>query len=88
MIKQVFGFPVYITNIDEKLYNKKEIINDIVDYRMGDITNFFDECKDKLPAKKIENIQRFIDRMNNEEDVIKGIKKEEIQLILYNKKEN
>jgi hypothetical protein len=29
MMKQVFGFPVYITNIDEKLYNKKEIINDI-----------------------------------------------------------
>ena len=28
-MKQVFGFPVYITNIDEKLYNKKEIIKDI-----------------------------------------------------------
>jgi len=29
MIKQVFGFPVYITNIDEKLYNKKQIVKDI-----------------------------------------------------------
>ena len=68
--------------------NKKEIINDMIDYRMTDITNFFDEFKDELPAKKAENLQRFIDRMCDECDEIKGLKKEEIQLILYNKKDN
>ena len=29
MIKQIFGFPVFIENINNRLYKKKEIIKDI-----------------------------------------------------------
>jgi hypothetical protein len=91
---------VYITNLqstfaykfDEKenkfiAVNKNELIDDIVDSRMYDIEKFYEEIYPELEEKKAEQIKKFIDRMGNDEDDLKGIKKEEIKLILYNKKE-
>ena len=91
---------VYITNLqstfaykfDEKqnkfiAVNKNELITDIVDSRMYDIQKFYDEIYPELEPKKAEQIKKFIDRMGNEEDELKDIKKEEIKLILYNNRE-
>jgi len=68
--------------------NKNELLNEIVDCRMYDIEKFYDENKDKMIPHKANQIKKFIDRMNNEEDIMKGIKKEEIKLILYNNHDN
>jgi hypothetical protein len=91
---------VYITNLqntigymyDEKqnnfiAVNKNELLNDLLDSRMYDIEKFYEEFQEKINADKAEKIKKFIDRMNNDEDCLKGLKKEEIKLILYNNKE-
>jgi hypothetical protein len=91
---------VYITNLqntigymyDEKqnnfiAVNKNELLNDLVDSRMYDIEKFYDEFQEKIDPAKGQKIKKFIDRMNNDEDCLKGLKKEEIKLILYNNKE-
>jgi molybdopterin-guanine dinucleotide biosynthesis protein len=91
---------VYITNLqstfaykfDEKAnkfiaVNKNELLNDLVDSRMYDIEKFYEEVSPELEPKKADQIKKFIDRMGNEEDELKGIKKEEIKLILYNNKD-
>jgi hypothetical protein len=91
---------VYITNLqstfaykfDEKAnkfiaVNKNELLNDLVDSRMYDIEKFYEEICPDLEPKKADQIKKFIDRMGNEEDGLKGIKKEEIKLILYNNKD-
>jgi len=88
---------VYITNLqntiayrfDEKMnnfiaVNKNELLNDLVDARLYDIEKFFEEIGPTLDSKKSDQIKKFIERMNNEEDEMKGIKKEEIKLVLYN----
>ena len=56
----------------------------MVDSRVYYIEKFFDEYQTKFEPKKVEQIKKFIERMSNEEDSLKGIKKEEIKLILYN----
>jgi len=91
---------VYITNLqntiayryDEKLknfiaVNKTELLNDLIDSRMYDIEKFYDEVEDILDANKAKNVKRFIERMKNNEDCLKGLKKDEIKLILYNNRE-
>ena len=52
-----------------------------------DIEKFYEEFQEKINADKAEKIKKFIDRMNDDEDCLKGLKKEEIKLILYNSKE-
>ena len=91
---------VYITNLQSTFaykfdvkqnkfiaVNKNELLTDIVDSRMYDIQKFYDEIYPELEPKKAAQIKKFIDRMGNEEDELKDIKKEEIKLILYNNKE-
>ena len=91
---------VYITNLqstfaykfDEKAnkfiaVNKNELLNDLVDSRMYDIEKFYEEICPDLEPHRAEQIKRFIDRMGDDEDELKGIKKEEIKLILYNNKD-
>jgi hypothetical protein len=88
---------VYITNLQSTFaykfdvkqnkfiaVNKNELLTDIVDSRMYDIQKFYDEIYPELEPRKAEQIKKFIDRMGNEEDELKDIKKEEIKLILYN----
>ena len=54
---------------------------------MYDIENFYKEIHPKLEPKKATQIKKFIERMADEEDKLKGLKREEITLILYNNKE-
>jgi len=91
---------VYITNLqntiaycyNEKLnnfiaVNKNELLNDLIDSRMYDIEKFYDEVEPILEEDKAKNIKRFIERMKKEDDYLKGLKKDEIKLILYNNKD-
>ena len=91
---------VYITNLqntigymyDEKqnnfiAVNKNELLNDLVDSRMYDIEKFYDKLQLKLEPEKAARIKKFINRMKNDEDCLKDLKKEEIKLILYNNRE-
>jgi len=52
-----------------------------------DIEKFYEEIYPELEQRKAEQIKKFIDRMGNADDELKGIKKEEIKLIIYNNKE-
>jgi len=46
-MQQIFGFPCFITNIDENLYDKKEIIKDIeYNYNKNKNRNFWDKDHD------------------------------------------
>ena len=91
---------VYITNLqntigymyDEKqnnfiAVNKNELLNDLLDSRMYDIENFYEKLQSKFESEKANRIKKFIDRMKNDEDCLKDLKKEEIKLILYNNRE-
>jgi hypothetical protein len=91
---------VYITNLqntigymyDEKqnnfiAVNKSELLNDLLDSRMYDIEKFYDKLQLKFEPEKASKIKKFIDRMKNDEDCLKDLKKEEIKLILYNNRE-
>ena len=74
---------------DKKLNNfiavdKNELLNELVDYRTYDIEKFFDEYKDKFDTNKINQIKKFIDRMNEDTDNYKDKKSKEIKFILYN----
>jgi hypothetical protein len=91
---------VYITNLqssfgykfDEKnnkfiAVNKNELLNDILESRMYDIESFYEDMQYKMDPVRADQIKLFIDRMTNEEDILKNLKKEEIKLILYNNRE-
>ena len=52
-----------------------------------DIEKFYKEIQPKLEPQKATQIKKFIERMANEEDKMKGLKREEITLILYNNRE-
>jgi hypothetical protein len=67
--------------------SKSELLNDIIESRMFDIETFYDDLQHQMEPKKVEQIKKFIERMNDEEDKLKGMKKDEIKLILYNNRE-
>jgi len=54
---------------------------------MYDIEKFYDEVESILEEDKAKNIKKFIERMKKEDDYLKGLKKDEIKLILYNNKD-
>lgn len=91
---------VYITNLQNNIgykfdskantfiaVNKSDLLDDIIDCRMYDIEQFYKEIGDKLDNETSKIIDKFITRMNNDDDKLKGIKKEEIKLLLYNSRE-
>lgn len=91
---------VYITNLQNTIgykfdtktnnfiaVNKSDLLDDIIECRMMDIETFYNDMEDKLDEDTIEIVQRFIERMNDNNDNLKGIKKEEIKLLLYNSRE-
>ena len=91
---------IYITNLQNSIgykydtktnsfiaVNKSVLLDDIIDCRMCDIETFYNELEDKLDSTTTTAIKRFIDRMNDEDDKLKGIKKEELKLLLYNSRE-
>jgi len=90
---------VYITNLqntvaykyDKKInnfiaVNKNELLDEIIDSRIYDITKFFNEAEKVLDPVTAADIKRIIDKMETD-DSFKGLKKEEIKFILYNNKD-
>ena len=91
---------VYITNLqntiayryDKKInnfiaVNKTELLDEIIDCRIYDIQKFFDEAQHLLDPNHSADIIRILKRMDDTDDCLKGLKKDEIKLILYNNKE-
>ena len=91
---------VYITNLQNTIgykfdqknnqfiaVNKSELLDDLIDCRMLDIEQFYDNLENKLDPETSKIVKRFIDRMNDNDDELKGIKKEEIKLYLYNSRD-
>jgi len=90
---------VYITNLqntvayryDKKInnfiaVNKNELLDEILDSRIYDITKFFNEAENLLDPVVAADIKRIITKMETD-DSFKGLKKEEIKFILYNNKD-
>lgn len=84
---------VYITNLqndigymyDEKKNKFVAVKKQLIDYRLFVIESFMNEHKDELEPHIVKNLERFLERMDKDEDLIK-IKKDQIKLILYNNK--
>ena len=90
---------VYITNLqntvayryDKKInnfivINKNELLDEIIDARIYDITKFLEEAEKVLEPSTAADIKRIIIKMEKD-DSFKGLKKEEIKFILYNNKD-
>jgi len=90
---------VYITNLqntvayryDKKInnfivVNKNELLDEIIDARIYDITKFLEEAEKVLEPNTAADIKRIIKKME-QDNSFKGLKKEEIKFILYNNKE-
>ena len=88
---------VYISNIHDNyayIYHpssnkhivakREEVIEDLVEIRMCDIEDFYEEYKDTMEEYKRKRLEIFIERMNDNKDEIKDIKKDEIKLLLFN----
>jgi hypothetical protein len=91
---------VYITNLQNTIgykfdsnnnkfiaVNKSDLLDDIIDCRMYDIQTFYNEMETSFDEETKKIIKRFIDRMNDNDDNLKGLKKDEIKLLLYNSRE-
>ena len=66
-----------------QIVNKKTQIDDIFDYNEVILENWYDEYKEKYP-NIIQSFQRYL--QNRDEDVVLNKIKEEILLMLYNKR--
>ena len=66
--------------------NKNELLDEIIDSRIYDITKFLEEAEKVLEPSTAADIKRIITKMEKD-DSFKGLKKEEIKFILYNNKE-
>ena len=63
--------------------NKDELLDDIVDARICDITSFYEELENALDDKTKEIIQKVIDKIEND-PAYRELKKKDIKLIIYN----
>jgi len=62
------------------LCKKTELINDLIDFRMIDLDEFYSEYKHKLEPIKRNAVEKLIEYMNEDED-----DKQEINDSLHNK---
>jgi len=67
--------------------NKNELLDEIIDSRIYDITKFLEEAEKVLEPTTAADIKRILKKMETD-DSFKGLKKEEIKFILYNNKDN
>lgn len=75
---------IYHPDSNKHIVAKKEdVIDKLVEVRMIDIGYFYEDYKDKMKKEDKECLKLFIDRMNEENDCMKDIKKNEIKLLLY-----
>jgi len=63
--------------------NKDELLDDIVDERMCDISSFYDELENDLDEKTKEIIEKVKEKIEND-PAYRELKKKDIKLIIYN----
>jgi hypothetical protein len=63
--------------------NKDELLDDIVDARICDISSFYEELENALDEKTKEIIEKVIDKIEND-PAYRELKKKDIKLIIYN----
>jgi hypothetical protein len=63
--------------------NKDELLDDIVDARICDISSFYEELENDLDEKTKEIIEKVIDKIEND-PAYRELKKKDIKLIIYN----
>ena len=68
------------------MVNKESLLDDILTYRIEDITDFYENCKDDASLDKltIESIKRFLDNIDT--DQARKDKMTDVKLIMYNKR--
>ena len=64
--------------------NKNKLIDDVIELRMGDFQDFYNDLGDKLDDETNNINNKFITRMNTDGDPLKDQKKEEVKLLFYN----
>ena len=83
------GFAYKYSNNAKKFVSvsKDSLLDNIFDYRMADITEFFENCKDdgSLDPISVKSVQKFIDDMDL--DNCKRNKITDIKLIMYNNRD-
>jgi anaerobic selenocysteine-containing dehydrogenase len=62
--------------------SKDELLDEIINERISDITLFYEELDNELDDKTKKIIDRFLEQMDNEK--FRNIKKQDIKLIIYN----
>ena len=76
----------YKYNNDNKQFiaiDKNELLNNIINERINDISIFYDELENELDSTTKDIIQKFIEKIYNEDEIINK-KKDKIKLIIYN----
>ena len=66
---------------------RKKLLEEIIDCRMFDIEHFYDNFKNKLDETTIDSLERFIDKMNDEDKTFYNQIMEEVKIILFNFRE-
>ena len=82
----------FASTYDKKLKNhisiKKDLLlEDVIEFRMGDLQDFYNKLGDKLDEETNNIINKFITRMNTKGDPLKNQKKEEVKLLFYNNRD-
>jgi hypothetical protein len=78
----------YIYNDDDKRFNaydQSEVIAEVISERLMDITNFFDNVKDKLNSKETHKIQQLISEIEEQQAKYKEYQRK-VKLMMYNKR--
>ena len=65
--------------------SKDELLNDLINERLYDITQFYDSMKAELDPKTSNIIETFIDSIDNEK--LKDNKLKDIKILIYNNRE-
>ena len=63
--------------------NKDELLEDVVDARMCDISSFYEELEEELDTKTKEILDKVKDKIDSD-PAYKELKKQDIKLIIYN----
>lgn len=66
---------------------KDELLNTVIEMRMLDIEEFYNNNEDNLNKNTKKNIKKFLEKMTNDEPYF-NYKKEDIKLLLYNNNKN
>jgi hypothetical protein len=66
-----------------KIVDKNELITDLIEYRICDIEDFFNELEDKLDDNTKKIIEDVVDKRGNDTDTI-----DKVKLLVFNNKKN